>query len=116
MGGGDLHAAAVVGRASGEGGRGHEARVDDVAARGEDPQAFRYLDKGTMATIGRSAAVAEIGPLKLKGLVGWLAWLFVHLYYIIGFRNRLVVLVEWAWDYFRYDRPIRLIARAKDSG
>ena len=86
------------------------------AARGEDPQAFRYLDKGTMATIGRSAAVAEIGPLKLKGLVGWLAWLFVHLYYIIGFRNRLVVLVEWAWDYFRYDRPIRLIARAKDSG
>ena len=85
------------------------------AARGQEPRPFRYVDKGTMATIGRSAAVAEIGPLKLKGLVGWLAWLFVHLYYIIGFRNRLVVLVEWAWDYFRYDRPIRIIARAKEQ-
>jgi NADH dehydrogenase len=84
------------------------------AERGQEPAPFRYVDKGTMATIGRNAAVAEIGPLKLKGLVGWLAWLFVHLYYIIGFRNRLVVLVEWAWDYFRYDRPIRLIERAKD--
>ncbi len=84
--------------------------------RGRAPEPFRYLDKGTMATIGRSAAVAELGPLKLKGLVGWLAWLFVHLYYIIGFRNRLVVLVEWAWDYFRYDRPIRLIERAKEHG
>ena len=82
--------------------------------RGASPRPFRYLDKGTMATIGRSAAVAEIGPFKLKGLVGWLAWLFVHLYYIIGFRNRLVVLVEWAWDYFRYDRPIRLIERARE--
>ena len=82
--------------------------------RGARPKPFRYVDKGTMATIGRSAAVAEIGPFKLKGLVGWLAWLFVHLYYIIGFRNRLLVLVEWAWDYFRYDRPIRLIERARE--
>jgi NADH dehydrogenase len=91
------------------------ARTILRAARGQQPRPFRYVDKGTMATIGRSAAVAEIGPLKLKGLVGWLAWLFVHLYYIIGFRNRLVVLVEWAWDYFRYDRPIRIIARAKEQ-
>jgi NADH:quinone reductase (non-electrogenic) len=93
----------------------HVARAILRAARGGAPEPFHYVDKGTMATIGRSAAVAEIGPLKLKGLLGWLAWLFVHLYYIIGFRNRLVVLVEWAWDYFRYDRPIRIIARAKEQ-
>jgi NADH dehydrogenase len=76
---------------------------------------FRYLDKGIMATIGRKAAVAQLGPLALTGFIGWLAWLLVHLYFIIGFRNRLVVLIEWAWDYFRYDRPIRLIERAKEA-
>jgi NADH dehydrogenase len=84
-------------------------------ARGEPLETFRYLDKGIMATIGRHDAVALVGGVKLKGLIGWLSWLFVHLYYIIGFRNRLVVLIEWAWDYFRYDRPIRLIERAKES-
>jgi NADH dehydrogenase len=84
------------------------------AVRGEPLEAFRYFDKGTMATIGRNDAVAILGPLKLKGLIGWLTWLFVHLMYIVGFRNRIVVLVEWAWDYFRYDRPIRLIERAKE--
>ncbi|HEY2824336.1 MAG TPA: NAD(P)/FAD-dependent oxidoreductase [Gemmatimonadales bacterium] len=73
---------------------------------------FHYLDKGIMATIGRNAAVAQVGPVNLKGLIGWLAWLALHLFYLIGFRNRLVVLVGWGWDYFRYDRPIRLIARA----
>ena len=82
--------------------------------RREPLERFRYFDKGTMATIGRNAAVALVGGIKLKGLIGWLAWLFVHLCYIIGFRNRLVVLIEWAWDYFRYDRPIRLIERAKE--
>lgn len=84
------------------------------AARGAPLETFRYFDKGIMATIGRHDAVALLRGVKLKGLIGWLAWLFVHLYYIIGFRNRVVVLVEWAWDYFRYDRPIRLIERAKE--
>lgn len=84
------------------------------AGRGAPLETFRYFDKGIMATIGRHDAVAQLGGLGLKGLIGWLAWLFVHLYYIIGFRNRIVVLIEWAWDYFRYDRPIRLIARAKE--
>jgi NADH dehydrogenase len=83
------------------------------AIEGRPLEPFRYVDKGTMATIGRNDAVAVIGPLKLKGLIGWMAWLFVHLYYIIGFRNRFLVLADWAWDYFRYDRPIRLIERAK---
>jgi NADH dehydrogenase len=73
---------------------------------------FRYRDKGTMATIGRRAAVAQIGPLRLRGFIGWITWLVVHLYYLIGFRNRLAVLASWSWDYLRRDRPIRLIVRS----
>jgi len=74
---------------------------------------FRYVDKGTMATIGRRAAVADVRGLKLKGTLGWLAWLFVHIYYLIGFRNRAVVLASWAWNYLRRDRPIRVIVRSE---
>lgn len=80
---------------------------------GEPLRPFRYRDMGVMATIGRRAAVAALGRLRLRGFPGWFFWLAVHLYYLIGFRNRLVVLIEWAWDYFRYDRPIRIIARAR---
>lgn len=76
---------------------------------------FRYRDKGIMATIGRHAAVAQVGPLSFKGPIGWFVWLFVHLYFIIGYRNRLVVLISWAWNYVFYDRPIRLITRGKDG-
>jgi len=74
---------------------------------------FRYVDKGTMATIGRRAAVADVHGLKMKGTVGWLAWLLVHIYYLIGFRNRAVVLASWGWNYLRRDRPIRLILRSQ---
>jgi NADH dehydrogenase len=74
---------------------------------------FRYLDKGTMATIGRRSAVAEIHGLRLRGSIGWLTWLFVHIYYLIGFRNRAVVLASWGWNYLRMDRPIRLILRSR---
>lgn len=75
---------------------------------------FRYRDKGTMATIGRSAAVAQIGKrIRLTGLAGWVAWLVLHLYYLIGFHNRLRVLFAWGWNYFHGDRPIRIITRAK---
>jgi NADH dehydrogenase len=73
--------------------------------------AFRYRDKGIMATIGRNAAVVQIGPIRVEGFVGWVMWLFVHLLMIVSFRSRLVVLLNWAWDYFLYDRPIRLISR-----
>jgi NADH dehydrogenase len=62
-----------------------------------------------MATIGRASAVADFGWLRLKGWFGWLAWLFVHVMNLIGFRNRLIVLVQWAWAYFSYQRAIRLI-------
>ncbi len=82
--------------------------------RGETPQPFAYRDPGSMATIGRNRAVAQIGPLKLRGFLAWAAWLFVHLVQIIGFRNRLVVLVNWAWDYIFYDRAVRLISSRGD--
>jgi len=78
---------------------------------GRSTKPFHYLDKGTMATIGRHAAVADVRGVKLKGSLGWLAWLFVHIYYLIGFRNRVAVLASWGWNYFLRDRPIRLIVR-----
>jgi NADH dehydrogenase len=79
--------------------------------RGQAPQPFRYLDKGMMATIGKRAAVAKLGPLRLKGLPAWLLWLALHLAYLIGFRNRLFVLANWAMDYFLSERVVRLISR-----
>ena len=73
---------------------------------------FRYFDKGTMATIGRRAGVAQVGPIQLTGFLGWVAWLFVHLYFLIGFENRLRVMLRWGWYYVRLDRPVRSILRA----
>jgi NADH dehydrogenase len=70
---------------------------------------FRYFDKGTMATIGRSAAVAHTGPFKFSGFMAWLAWLFVHLISLIGFRNKIAVLVQWTYSYFAYKRGARII-------
>ncbi len=70
---------------------------------------FRYRDLGNMATIGRASAIADFGRVRLSGLLAWLAWLFVHILNLIGFRNRLVVFVQWAWAYFSYQRSIRLI-------
>ncbi len=78
-------------------------------------KAFRYKDPGIMATIGRNSAVAELGRVRLSGFLGWLMWLAVHLVNVISFRSRIVVLVNWAWDYLFYDRPIRLIVRAGDD-
>jgi NADH dehydrogenase len=80
--------------------------------RGRPRRPFHYVDKGTMATIGRHAAVADVHGVRIRGFLGWLAWLFVHVYYLIGFRNRIVVLASWGWNYFLRDRPIRLIARS----
>jgi NADH:quinone reductase (non-electrogenic) len=77
-------------------------------------KAFRYKDPGIMATIGRNSAVAELGAVHLSGFLGWSMWLAVHLVNVISFRSRILVLVNWAWDYFFYDRPIRLILRARD--
>jgi len=76
---------------------------------GKPREEFRYFDKGSMATIGRSRAIAEIGKLKLTGFVAWMAWLMVHIFFLIGFRNRAIVLFNWAWSYFTYQRGARLI-------
>ena len=78
-------------------------------------KAFVYKDPGIMATIGRNSAVAQLGRVHLSGFFGWLMWLGVHLVNVISFRSRIVVLVNWAWDYLFYDRPIRLIVRAGDD-
>ncbi|MCX6047306.1 MAG: FAD-dependent oxidoreductase [Chloroflexi bacterium] len=76
---------------------------------GQPLQPFRYWDKGIMATIGRASAVAKIKNLRLSGYIAWLAWLFIHVIQLIGFRNRLSVLSQWVWNYFTYGRSVRLI-------
>src|SRR5437016_370658 len=85
------------------------------ARRGEPLLPFRYADKGVMATIGRSRAVAVVKGVHLQGRLAWWAWLVVHLVMLIGFRNRLVVLVNWAWNYFTYDRGLRAIVGEADE-
>jgi NADH dehydrogenase len=87
----------------------HAARTISDRLSGEAPESFRYIDRGTMATLGRSAAIAQIRRLSLSGYPAWLAWLFVHLLFLIGFRNRLVVMFEWAKSYLTYGRSARLI-------
>ncbi len=77
--------------------------------RGEPLEHFRYRDPGSLATIGRNAAVARLGRFEFHGFLAWLLWLAVHLVQLISFRNRLIVLVNWAWDYFLYERATRLI-------
>ncbi|MBZ5685193.1 MAG: NAD(P)/FAD-dependent oxidoreductase [Acidobacteriia bacterium] len=71
--------------------------------------AFHYWDKGSLATIGRAAAVAQFGKIHISGFVAWLSWLFVHILFLIGFRNRLLVFIQWAWSYVTYERGARLI-------
>jgi NADH:ubiquinone reductase (H+-translocating) len=77
--------------------------------RGEPRDQFEYFDKGFMATIGRARAVAQLRKLKMWGLIAWLAWVFVHLWFLVGFRNRLLVFVKWIWEYLKYDYGARLI-------
>jgi NADH:ubiquinone reductase (H+-translocating) len=82
---------------------------DDLVGR-EPVRPFHYFDKGTMATIGRNAGIAHLrGGVELTGMLGWLAWLFVHVWYLIGFRNKVMAIAGWAWNYIRFDRPIRII-------
>ena len=76
---------------------------------GKAPQTFVYSDYGSLATIGRHSAIAAVGKLKFSGYPAWLFWLFIHIYFLIGFRNRLVVLTDWAWAYWTYERYARII-------
>jgi NADH dehydrogenase len=77
--------------------------------KGKPRTPFHYLDKGTLATIGRAAAVADFGKIHISGFFAWLSWLFIHIFFLIGFRNRIAVMFEWAWSYFTYARSARLI-------
>jgi NADH:quinone reductase (non-electrogenic) len=95
-------------------GRRVAATIADMASNG-GATAFVYKDPGTMATIGRNSAVAQLGRVRLTGFPGWVMWLTVHLVNVVSFRSRVLVLVNWAWDYLFYDRPIRLIVRARDD-
>ncbi|HXJ89847.1 MAG TPA: NAD(P)/FAD-dependent oxidoreductase [Candidatus Binatia bacterium] len=70
---------------------------------------FHYWDKGSLATIGRAAAIAQFGKIHISGFIAWLSWLFVHIFFLIGFRNRLLVFIQWAWSYVTYERSARLI-------
>jgi len=70
---------------------------------------FHYRDKGSLATIGRAAAIAQFGKVHISGFMAWLAWLFIHVLFLIGFQNRVLVLIQWAWSYFTYERGARLI-------
>ncbi len=87
------------------------ARNIQKILKGEKMEPFRYKDPGLLATIGRNAAVARIWGLSFSGFIAWVIWVVLHIYRLIGFRNRLVVLINWAWDYFFYDNQIRLITR-----
>jgi NADH dehydrogenase len=89
------------------------ARQIACSLAGKPREIFRYLDKGSMATIGRKRAVAEVGRLKLSGFLAWAAWLMVHIFYLIDFRNRILVLLDWAWAYFSYRRGSRLITGSR---
>ena len=77
----------------------------------EQPDPFKYFDKGSMATVGRNRAVVDIGKIRFQGVFAWFVWMFVHLMSLVGFRNKLVVFVNWIWSYFSYDRGTRLIIR-----
>ena len=87
----------------------HAARNVLRAVAGTPLEPFRYRNYGNMATIGRGSAVADIGPIKAAGFLAWLFWLFLHIFWLIGFRNRLAVMTEWAWAYVTFQRRVRLI-------
>jgi len=89
----------------------HAARNILAMMDGRKPQRFRYWDKGSMATIGRNKAVADLNFIHLSGLPAWLVWLFIHIIFLVGFRNRIAVLMQWAWAYVTFNKGARLITR-----
>jgi NADH dehydrogenase len=91
----------------------HAAKNILRAIAGKPLEPFRYRNYGNMATIGRGSAVADVGPVKASGFLAWLFWLFLHIFWLIGFRNRFVVLTEWAWAYLTFQRRVRLITGEK---
>ena len=91
----------------------HAARNVERAVAGQPLEPFRYVNYGNMATIGRGSAVVDMGPVRASGWFAWLFWLFLHIFWLIGFRNRVAVLGEWAWAYVTFQRRVRLITGGK---
>jgi NADH dehydrogenase len=90
--------------------QGHyAANLIQARLRNEKTKPFHYFDKGSLATIGRNSAVAQIGPLEFSGLLAWATWLFIHILYIVEFESRLLIVIQWAYDYFTHNRGARLI-------
>ncbi len=111
QGGRPLPGVAPVAMAQGR----YAARLVAARLAGRTLPPFRYRDKGMLATIGRSHAVADLGPLRFSGTAAWLAWLFIHLLYLVEFENRLLVLIQWAWSYVTRNRGARLITGLAQS-
>jgi len=89
----------------------HLAKNLGFLFQGKEMRPFTYFDKGTLATIGRNRAVADLGKLKFSGIFAWFIWIFVHLMALVGFRNKVVVFFNWAYNYINYDKAARLIVR-----
>jgi NADH dehydrogenase len=87
----------------------HAGRMIRAELAGEGRSPFRYRDKGTLATIGRARGVAVIKGFRFSGFLAWAAWLAIHIFYLIGFRNRFFVIAEWAWQYLTFRRGARII-------
>ena len=94
----------------------YAAKALRARLRGKDAPPFRYRDKGNLATIGRAAAVADIRGLRLSGLIAWLTWLLVHLWYLVGFQNRIIVFIRWSFSFATHGRGARLITEAEATG
>ena len=92
----------------------HAAKNALLRLRGQTTATFRYLDPGNLATIGRNSAIADFGFLRLSGYAGWLFWLFLHIFFLIGFRNRISVMLQWAASYLTYQRSVRLITGGRE--
>jgi NADH dehydrogenase len=92
----------------------YAAKLIEKRLRGEKTEPFHYWNKGNLATIGRAAAVADLGSIRFSGLLAWLAWLFIHLLYLVGFQNRFLVLSKWVYDYVTRNRGARLITGANE--
>ncbi len=99
-----------------QGGRYVASVIIDRVAGKELNKPFHYRDKGNLATVGRSYAIVDIGKIRLTGFFAWLLWLAVHIYFLVGFRNRLVAIFQWAWEYLTYARGARLITFENEHG
>jgi NADH dehydrogenase len=88
-------------------------RLIEARIMGRSLRPFRYRHQGDLATIGRRAAIVELGPIRLKGIIGWLFWSVVHIYFLIGIRNRFIVAMIWSWSYITFERGARLITEVQ---